>query len=309
MRRLIFITAVFAVIIFSSESSADYYGDNLDEMVSDKRQDMEQVVIVIKESDYRLTDAGEIIEVTGETNLPDDIELWVFIKRRDEFITGVNCLVEKGRYGCTIGPFMKEFYPGLYDVQVSFMPRRQNLKILADLKQEWAAKEVNEHRDILIGGTKEEIIAAQEEIVKSIRESISNVEKLYEELVKSLKAYKKKEISEFQWKTWALDWNRALDKEQQLNRERNEGKVVALFPRAEDEFEGLMGQLWLLEKLYEKKMQGKKTGMFDPKDVSPKIKSTLSDIKFMINVDFWMEDEDDDDSRKESSDEFSLPLY
>jgi hypothetical protein len=273
---------------------AEYYEDNVDEMISIDKDNMDRLVLFVKEAEYKVSLDGNLIYVNGETNLPDETELWVFIKRKDKLITGTSVNVIGNKFSCVLGPFSKKFYLGIYRVEVSFIPRRQNLKVLAELKQELTGKELTVVKELQIG-EKEEIILQQKEIIKSIKESVDKVEMLYESLKKSIKAYQDKEITKFQWNTWAAKWNKALDVEKDLNANRSEGMVVALFPKAEDELGGVIGQIWLLEKLYEKQMQGKKTGMFDPKTMGPKISSSLEDIKYMLTVDFVTDKDDDDD--------------
>ena len=299
MRKVIVFLFILSIVFSSSVVFGEYYGDNVDEMISVDPEKMDTIVLFIKEADYKVSPEGALIEINGETNLPDETELWVFIKRKDKFITGTSVNVASGSFSCVLGPFTEKFYLGIYGIEVSFIPRRQDSKILAQLKQEWSNKEINVAKELKIG-EKEEIILEQKEIVKEIRDSIERVEVLYEELQKSLKAYQDKKINKFEWNTWADKWNKALDIEKNLNADRNKGIIIALFPKVEDEFGGAISQLWLLEKICEKQIQGKKTGVFDPKMIDSKIKGSLSGFKYLVYVDFISDKDNDGNNVKDS---------
>ena len=253
--------------------------------------DEKNLKLKMKKVDYYKDTAGRmVIEIEGETNLPDEAIIWTYIRRRSHLILGSSTKVENGRYAQQLGPFREQIDPGIYSVESAFIPRTQELKVLAQINQSWTDEEKNTAKQLQIG-TDEEIKIFQEGVVKELRTKVDEVSELSKEL-EDMYLEQKTKFNRVEWNTWAGDWLNKLEDIRRYLDNRNQGKIISLYPKAEDDLGGVITNLMLLQSLYTRLLTGKKdTGPFSPKKTKSSIASNLASIKSSLHIDYEVLDD------------------
>jgi hypothetical protein len=241
----------------------------------------EELILSLTEPVVRKTEKGLIVSAEGQTNLPDEAELWVFLKREGFYVTGRKTVVKDGQFQADLGPFSKRFHPAVYEIEVSFMPRRQKTVILAGIPQAWT-KEISAQSEILKLQDDRVIEETEKRLYEELGDIFEKTEELYSELNITYNKFaeikeEKGTFAEFDWRRFSRTWQSRLDELDRLNRQRNRDRVIALFPSLERKLDGLTGSIRLLETLYLRKLLDR-----EEEEIA------IEDLKIMIEDEFLL---------------------
>ncbi len=302
--KTVLILIIFFTLIFCASSKVVSSEENLQtpQSLKENQSKQNELILLLDKPQWQETEVGSTISVKGKTNLPEEIEIWVFLKRKDFYVTGSHTLVKDGQFQTKLGPFNKEFYPGVYKVEVVFIPRRQKISILAGVPRSWAEGVTAQTKDLQIQKA-ETIKEVQKALCEKLDDIVKKTEQLYSELNTTYNKYKeikeeKESFSKSDWEESLGSWQKKLEKLDELNRERNKGKVVALFPSLEKKLDNLLGSIRLLQALYLGRLLDKKEGMITIEESKPMIENDLFLLKGAFRIDYIPEQQESDTNNR-----------
>lgn len=191
---------------------------------------------------------GDAILVNGTTNLPPKAVLYLIFKTQTQQTLAVRKLfVEGATFSDRIGPFgNKRVSPGVYIVEASFSPERQESEKIKDMLA--SAQEIIATSEITIGSLAE----AEEKVNKrkaELASQIKELEYLYDELNRQYQMQKKK-FNEGSWNTWSLRWRPQLGAIKSSNEDYRNKTLVLDYPVQENVLNEVIYDLELLWNRY-----------------------------------------------------------
>jgi len=290
-----FIFFSFLFFLFLETVEAERYGVNVEELKdSNKNEHSEDELFLSFENvQYRRINEGLIITIQGATNLPDGASIYIFLKRKKSFIAGKEVCVRNGLFDIELGPFVKEFYPGIYTIEAFFIHCRQSKEVLKVVDQRCITDERLINYSLQIGETKQ-IKEVQSRVRGKIESLIEQLQRLYEDADNMYKKHCEKGFNEYEWCCWSKKWQGELKELDRLNKMRNNGKIVALWPKLEEGLSETVYLVRLLERLYLRKLEGKEDlkQTISAEEARSIIPRKLSLIKNRLEIDFIEENPD-----------------
>lgn len=225
---------IFLVLLIPELCYADYYDKNSEALISADAEKFKEDRLYFYFTDARVQvkKDGTYIEVAGESNLPDGVIIHLFLKRYDHTIGSAATELKGYRFSYTLGPFEKEFYPGIYNLEATIVSYLQADELMSNIPQGWIDRQVTIYREVQFGSVKQ-IVEIQEIDIAQIKVVADELKVLYEELVQQYQEAKTR-YNRLRWLNWSKNWRIRMDELKEKNAKRNQGKVIGLFPDTEE---------------------------------------------------------------------------
>lgn len=200
-------------------------------------------VLASEEPGYRISVTAEcaaegdkaVIDIKGDTDLPDGALIYVFFKRLDNFISSGETAVKDGKFSIRFGPLKKRLLDGEYTIEAVFMPERQPANVnelIKGAKDKQKSKLIRAVYALTIGNP-EKAQKTQEEVKAEINSIISELEKLHSELTAMYSA-NKNNFNRQDWDKWSNNWFPKFKKIENKIRSNTEEYLIYLFPKAQE---------------------------------------------------------------------------
>lgn len=186
------------------------------------------------EARYAKENLQEMVDIEGNTDLPDGALVYIFLKRLDGFVSSKEVTVSGGKFSARLGPFDKPLPGGKYSAVADFFPYRQPPEVISIVRKAGASDTdiIHAARSLTIDKGNDPKLS-EKRIKDDMMALITELQSLRNDLNTAYAANKKR-FDSHGWSKWADAWLSRLRRVERKLSENSEEKFP-LYPKAAED--------------------------------------------------------------------------